>query len=190
MSSLTLIIQLWWKFWNVVQHNVKWENPKSSILRKRNLESPRAIYRSQQIVKSSVQTILCKYKSLGGEVTVSKFGGKPKLSPSAERELVQMVGKHNVTTKKHVCYEKEGTPVGMSTVNPVLQRGWCPTPALKINIFKLNLSLMIKKKPLGGESYRQIRPLRISLSTMNRGVFKGIKVRKLYHLLKEKLVFF
>ncbi|KAJ8005904.1 hypothetical protein DPEC_G00122740 [Dallia pectoralis] len=83
-----------------------------------------AISEQLQIPRSSVQTVVHKYKLLGGVATLPRSGRRPKLSPSAEMKLVRMVRNNPGTTKTQACHELEaaGTPVSLSTVKRVLHR--------------------------------------------------------------------
>lgn len=81
-----------------------------------------AISKQLQVPRSTVQTIVCKYKLHGIVVSLPRSGRKRKLSPAAERKLVRMVKSQPRTTKKQVCdeIEADGTQVSVSTVKRVL----------------------------------------------------------------------
>lgn len=83
-----------------------------------------AISRKLHLPRSSVQTIVQKFKIHGTVISLPRSGRKPKLSPYAERKLVWMVGCNPGTTRKQVCHELEaaGTQVSLSTVKRALHR--------------------------------------------------------------------
>ena len=83
-----------------------------------------AISRQLEVPRSSVQTILRKYRDLGTTKTLPRSGRKSKLTPTDERALVRKVRFNPKTTKKHLCQELEasGTTVSLSTVQRVLHR--------------------------------------------------------------------
>lgn len=91
---------------------------------KKSGKSLGAISKQLQVPRSTVQTIVCKYKVHGIVVSLPRSGRKRKLSPAAERKLVRMVKSQPRTTKKQVCDELEaaGTKVSVSTVKRVLHR--------------------------------------------------------------------
>ena len=82
-----------------------------------------AISKQLQVPRSTVQTIVCKYKLHGIVVSLPRSGRKCKLSPAAERKLVRMVKSQPRTTKKQVWdeIEADGTQVSVSTVKRVLR---------------------------------------------------------------------
>ena len=83
-----------------------------------------AISRLLDVPRSSVQTIVRKYRNLGTTKTLPRSGRKTKLTVNDERLLVRKVRCNPKTTKKHLCQELEasGTKVSLSTVQRVLHR--------------------------------------------------------------------
>ena len=86
--------------------------------------SLRAIYKRLKIPRSSVQTILDKYKHHGTMQSSYRSRGRRVLSPRDERTLVRKVQINPRTTAKDLVkmLEEIGTKVSISTVKRVLYR--------------------------------------------------------------------
>lgn len=81
-----------------------------------------AISKQLQVPRSTVHTIVCRYKVHGTVASLPLSGRKRKPSPATERKMVRMVKNQQSTIKKQVCNELEaaGTQVSVSTVKRVL----------------------------------------------------------------------
>lgn len=82
------------------------------------------ISKQLKVPRSSVQSIVRKFKSQGTVVTSSRSGRKSKISKTAERKLLRLVKNNPTTTKKELVKELEnsGTTVSPSTVKRLLHR--------------------------------------------------------------------
>ena len=83
-----------------------------------------AIFKCLKVRRSSVQTIVCKYKHHGTTQPSYRSGRRRVLSPRDERTLVWKVQINPRTTAKDIVkmLEKTGTKVSISTVKRVLYR--------------------------------------------------------------------
>ena len=84
----------------------------------------RAISKCLKVPRSSVQTIVCKYKQHGTTQPAHRSGRRRVLTPRDERTLVWKVQINPRTTAKYLVkmLEETGTKVFISTVKRVLYR--------------------------------------------------------------------